>query len=233
MDASVIVPTLNEEKTIRACLASLRDQDFRGSFEVIVSDGHSTDKTVSIARRMADKVVFEEKHVIAAGRQAGAKAARGRVLVFTDADVVLPRNWLAELVKPFGNGGVASVHGNVLLNDASLAENALCRFFFPPYFWVSNALGFPSGAGSNMAVSRKAFKAVDGFDTSLVTGEDIDLQKRVRSFGKTVFNPQAVAFVSVRRVRSWGYPRFVSFHAKNWFRIHLLGSPKEEYERVR
>lgn len=233
MDASVIVPTLNEEKTISACLASLRDQDFRGSFEVIVSDGHSTDKTVSIARKLVGKVVFEDKHIIAAGRQAGAKAARGRVLAFTDADAFLPRNWLSELLKPFGNGEVASVHGNVLLSDASFAENALCKAFFQPYFWVSNALGFPSGAGSNFAVSREAFKKVGGFDVSLVTGEDIDLQKRVRSVGKTVFTPRAMAFVSARRVRKWGYPRFLAFHSRNWFRIHLLGSPKEEYERVR
>ena len=51
MDISVIIPTYNEEKYVGTCLRSLSNQDYQGKYEIIISDGSSTDRTVEIARR--------------------------------------------------------------------------------------------------------------------------------------------------------------------------------------
>ncbi|MCX6768055.1 MAG: glycosyltransferase [Candidatus Micrarchaeota archaeon] len=237
--ASVIVPAFNEEKNIAACLRALASQSLpREKYELIVSDGYSSDKTVPISKQLADKVVLERKRTIAAGRQKGAEAARGKILVFTDADTRVEKNWLEQLLKPFaGDSGaaalVAASYGALMPLEPSAFNSFLCKFLLSPYFFLTTALGLPSGAGSNLAVSAGAFRKAGGFDTGLVTGEDVELQKRVKRFGRMVFVPGAVARVSFRRVEKWGYGRFIAFHAANFFKTHFLGRPAREYERIR
>jgi len=87
MNFSIIIPTLNEEKTIESCLSAL--QPLRNNCEIIIVDGGSTDNTRVIARTLADKVVSSEK---GRGRQMnnGARLASGNVLIFLHADTSLP-----------------------------------------------------------------------------------------------------------------------------------------------
>jgi glycosyltransferase involved in cell wall biosynthesis len=61
MKVSVIIPTYNEENYIKNCILALRNQDYKGEYEIIVSDGNSKDNTVKIAKKFADKVVVCEK----------------------------------------------------------------------------------------------------------------------------------------------------------------------------
>ena len=123
--------------------------------------------------------------------------------------------------------------------DFGVASAGFCRLasaahswaVLPSYFWLSNALGYPSGAGSNLAVRRKDFLAVGGFDSRMFTGEDIDLEKRLK--GRTVFASKAWVVVSRRRLDAWGYWKLFSFHVVNWLRINLLGRASMDYEDVR
>ena len=231
MRISVVIPTYNEKKRIGACIRSLRHQSLP-PYEIIVADDESPDGTAAIARKMGAKVVTVTKKRIAAGRQAGARVARGEIIACTDADAVLDKNWLRELCAPFSDEKVVSTHGAVFLTDGNKLDEFACRWFLNPYFAASNALGLPSGAGSSMAVRLSALKKIGGFDETLVTGEDVDVQRRVRRFGRTVFIGDAVAYVSARRIRRWGYLRFFLFHLGNWLRI-LFGNPARAYERVR
>lgn len=233
---SVVVPTLNEEKHVASCLESIREsvKVLGKPCEIIVADGGSTDKTVKEAKKLCDKIVFERKHTIAAGRQKGAEAARGGFLVFTDADSVFDRNWLKELLEPFEDGKVSGVFGAIQLKHASWWQNVLAKYVFSAYLWASNSMGFPSGAGANLAARTDSFEKVKGFNEELVTGEDLDLQRRLKRVGRIIFAHKAVAFVSARRLRKWGLPYFLYFHARNWIRFHLLGKkPLGKYERIR
>lgn len=87
MNFSIIIPTLNEEKTIESCLSAL--QPLRSNCEIIIVDGGSTDNTRVIARSQADKVVSSDK---GRARQMnnGARHASGNVLIFLHADTSLP-----------------------------------------------------------------------------------------------------------------------------------------------
>ena len=91
MNFSIIIPTLNEEKTIEPCLSAL--QPLRNNCEIIIVDGDSTDNTRVIARTLADKVVSSDK---GRARQMnnGARYASGNVLIFLHADTSLPENAL-------------------------------------------------------------------------------------------------------------------------------------------
>ena len=82
---SVIIPVRNEEEKIRRCLQAVFNQTLK-PFEVIVVDGHSTDKTVENARKFPVKVFYEDYHTRAGACQIGVKNARGDYISFTDAD---------------------------------------------------------------------------------------------------------------------------------------------------
>jgi rSAM/selenodomain-associated transferase 2 len=91
MNFSIIIPTLNEEKTIEPCLSAL--QPLRNNCEIIIVDGGSIDNTRVIAGTLADKVVSSDK---GRARQMnnGARYASGNVLIFLHADTSLPENAL-------------------------------------------------------------------------------------------------------------------------------------------
>ena len=87
---SFIIPTKNEEKIIEKTLSCL--SEYRGEKEIIVSDGRSTDQTVSIAKKYATVIEGKENNIqrISIGKNDGAKASHGEYLVFLDADVYIP-----------------------------------------------------------------------------------------------------------------------------------------------
>ena len=211
MDVSIIVPTFNEGKYIENCLKSLRNQDFKGSYEIIVSDSYSEDGTTEIARKYADKVVSTKKYTIALGRQAGAEISEGNILVFTDADVIAPPDWLRQLVSNFKNPEVVGVHGLIIPYDGRKFEKFFCKKFFPIYSELMVKFKHPSPHGSNMAVRRDVFFETNGFDINTITSEDVFLAYKIKEYGKFVFDEKAVNYVSVRRLRSWGYKKYISY----------------------
>ena len=97
---SVILPVKNEEKKIERCLEAVFSQTIK-PFEVIVVDGHSTDKTVENARKFPVRIFYEDYHTRAGACQVGVENARGEFVAFTDADCIPERNWLESLVKEF------------------------------------------------------------------------------------------------------------------------------------
>lgn len=233
MGISVIIPTYNEEKYIETCLRSLESQDFSGNYEVIVSDGSSTDGTIRIAERFADRVIVDRKDTIAYGRQVGSHAARYHVLAYTDADTFIPSDWLSNLASSLEDGRVVGVHGKLLPLDGNRLENDFCKYVLPPYSQLMVNINKPSVPGSNFAVRKKAFNKVKGFNTKLVTGEDVDLCNRIKSLGKFVYNPDAVVYVSTRRVREWGYLKMLSFYTSNTLRYYTFGTAGKSYEPIR
>jgi glycosyltransferase involved in cell wall biosynthesis len=233
MDISVIIPTYNEEKYIETCLRSLESQDYPGNYEVIVSDGSSADDTVAIAGRHADRVVVDRKDTIAFGRQAGANVARYPVLAFTDADTFIPSDWLSNLASSLGESGVVGAHGKLLPLDGTRFENDFCKYVLPPFSQFMVHINKPSVPGSNFAVKKRAFNKVKGFNTRLVTGEDVDLCNRIKALGKFVYDPDAVVYVSTRRVREWGYLKMLSFYTSNTIKYHATGTAGGKFEPVR
>lgn len=96
---SVIVPAYNEEKYIEECLFSLRNQTY-SPIEVIFVDDGSNDNTRKKAKHYAD-IIYSQKHKgPAVARNAGANLAKGKILVFIDADMYVDRNYVESITKP-------------------------------------------------------------------------------------------------------------------------------------
>src|SRR5689334_13545609 len=114
---SVIVPAFNEELYLPETLSSLRDSASicRCAVELIVVDNASADRTADIARSCGAKVVYEARRNISKVRNTGAKSAQGDVLVFVDADTIVPPHFLDRIAEAMDEphcvgGSVDMVH---------------------------------------------------------------------------------------------------------------------------
>lgn len=102
---SVVVTTFNSERTIELCLKKLKEQNYpQEKVEVLVVDGGSEDKTLSIAKKYNTKIVNVPKHLQGAeyNKGVGVNKAKNEILLLLDHDNILPhKNWLRKMVKPF------------------------------------------------------------------------------------------------------------------------------------
>ena len=109
MFLSIVIPTLNSEKTLGACLAAIRAQSFpKDGYEIVVADAGSSDRTLEIAREFAvDTIAANPLKTGEAGKTAGIKAAKGDIIALIDSDNILPdAGWLKRMVEPFSDSSI-------------------------------------------------------------------------------------------------------------------------------
>jgi glycosyltransferase involved in cell wall biosynthesis len=232
-DISIVIPTLNEEKYLEEALLSLRSQFTPHKYEIIVADGYSSDGTIRIAKKYADKLVFEKKRTISAGRQAGANEARGKVIVSAGADMYVDPHWLDILTRPIFEGTHVASIGAVVPKDGNQIENIFSHGVLKPLGSLLSKMDTHFVAADNMAIDAGVFRLAGGFNPDLVTGEDTDLIRRVKAHGKVAYIGNAHAYVSMRRVREWGYFKYLTFHTTNFLKCHFRGKAHDKYEPVR
>lgn len=231
---SIIIPTLNEEKYIEPTLISLTNQIFPEEYEIIIADGGSTDRTVEIAKKYTEHVVYEEKRTIASGRKKGVSKARGDIIVSAGADIIVPNFWLSEITKPLMNGKpIAACIGKVLPKDGTMLEYLFTDRILGKLFQELCESSIPIVVGDNMAFKKDLYELAGGFNEDLITGEDIDLIKRIKDYGEITYNEKALAHISIRRVREWGYSYYIAYHSTNFLRMHLFNSSHKKYEPIR
>jgi len=199
---SVVIPAFNEEKFLPSCLESLRNQDFK-NFEIIVVDNNSTDKTAKIAKKFGVKVIKEKRQGVAFARQRGFFEAKGKIVATTDADTILPKNWLSKIFEEFEKDkDLVAFGGSCIFYSGPISAKLASRFLLYPYLLLDK---FFSGGwnlmGCNMAIKKDAFLKVGGFDTSLKLNEDIEISYRLRKIGKVILDPKFKVKTSGRRYR--------------------------------
>jgi len=166
---SIIIPVYNSGKTLSDTLRSVTGQD-HPSFETLVVDDASTDNSAEIALEYGAKVIrLESNRGPATARNEGAQQAAGDILLFTDSDVLLPRNSLQIMEARFSGSGADAVQG-VFSDVCPYAE------FFSQYKnlynrYVLNRLPdwIDTTFTSVTAVRREAFLACGGFDDGIRT----------------------------------------------------------------
>ncbi|MCP6726820.1 MAG: glycosyltransferase [Patescibacteria group bacterium] len=174
---SIIIPTLNEEKYLGKLLKSIKEQG-RDDVEIIVADADSQDKTPEIAKKYGCKVV--KGGLPAVGRNAGAKAAKGDILIFADADVVFPNDFFKKGLLEFEERKleVASVMLNLEGRSFQLRMDI---FYNIPILLLEKIL--PHGA-MTIIVRKKIFNTVGGFDESVMFAEDLYFVREAAKKGK-------------------------------------------------
>ncbi len=241
IELSIVIPTLQEAKLLPDFLARFdRTVLERHGAEVIVSDGGSEDDTVGIAERWGATVVRHEgahRQTIAEGRNAGAAIARGRILVFLNADVRLDDvdRFLAIVPKVLAREGVvaATAEVQVFPEEERLSDRAF-HFVHNAYVRFLNLIGEGMGRGECQVLTRAVFDRVGGYNPRMVAGEDYDLFRRVRKLGRIVMLPDVVVHESPRRFRKYGYTHIVWGWTRNALAVIFRNtSSSEEWEAVR
>lgn len=127
---SIVIPVLNSEKTLPDCLAAIAQQTLpRTSYEIVLADGGSVDRTLEIARAAGVDVITDNPLKTGeAGKTAGIKAAHGDVIALIDSDNILPDpQWLERMLAPFDHPDVLA--SEPIAYTARQQDPALTRYF--------------------------------------------------------------------------------------------------------
>ena len=201
---SVVVPTFQRAASLERCLNALGAQTFeRDRFEVIVVDDGSAEPPRAVVARAVSagaldvRLIEQANAGPAAARNAGAKAARGAYVAFTDDDCRPDPGWLTALDATAVHHPECALGGRVVnaLGDGiySTASQLLIEFLYD-YYNVDEA-GGRFFITSNLALPTQTFRQIGGFDMSfpLAAGEDRDLCDRWREAGlRMVYCDEAI-----------------------------------------
>jgi glycosyltransferase involved in cell wall biosynthesis len=235
-ELSIIIPCLNEQAYLPRLLESISKQAYDGKLQVIVVDGHSEDRTVAEAKkyqsRLDDLTVVEAERNVGHQRNAGAKHAKYEHLLFLDADVVLPPDLLARLLKKAPANKkiiVCTMHTAAHMN---LADRGLLVVAYLLLF-ASRAARIPAINGDFILTTKSSHNGINGFVEGALLGEDTDYGLRSFRAGakyRYYLWPQVIA--SERRIRKMGRYRLLALWVRAYLKVLKHGPifPNEGFE---
>lgn len=198
MKVSVVIPMYNEEQYIAACLEALLHQTEKPD-EIIVVDNNSTDKSTDIVKRYPVTLIHEKTQGITPTRNKGFNAAKYDVIARTDADTVVPPDWIKRIKKNLRGNKYVAVTGGVqfyglptLISMPSWPPETLTKL--RPHDWLY---------GPNLAIKKTAWDTVKN---TLCTNdkevhEDIDLGIHLSIIGKIMYDSDLNVRSSSRRMK--------------------------------
>lgn len=221
---SVIIPTFNESRHIVDCLKSLKEQVF-SSFEIIVVDDGSKDNTWEMLQKLKDTwdhsstlTLLTQKHKgPGQARNHGARRARGKILVFVDADMTFDNNFLKKIIQPIefrkaiGTGSQEEYlknPGNFWAKSWHVGRFAAAGV---KKSWINDLSMTPNRndyGGIYRAILRRYFNRVGGFDKGGDYTDDESLARKlgvraVLAKGAKYFHKNPESFVEVFQRALW------------------------------
>lgn len=191
---SIIITTLNNEKTIGECLKSIFELNYpKEHLEVIVVDGGSSDSTIEIAQKYPAKIIIKHSNAPSAYNYA-LNYAESEIFGTIDADAKVEKEWLNKLVVHLKNPKVAGVSGMIeTWNSESKLPRCIGYDLKYRYTRIKNEAN--RVATMNLLLKKSIVKEVGGFDENLATQYDTDLGVRITNKGyKIVLEPQAKCY---------------------------------------
>lgn len=233
MKISVVIPAYNEEKYIRKCFDSLKNQDYK-DYEIIVSLNVCTDRTEEIARKYKKvKIVKENKKGVTYARQTGTKEAEGEIIASADADSFYPKNWLNQIAFNFKNNKrIAGLYGPIYLKGEPFFLKFMAKYFYTGFLYLSRFIGNDNVAGINFAFRKDIFDRVGGYTMGLESAEDIDLSNKLKKYGDVYFDKKLIVFTSNRKFEGRFFKSLI-YHVRNYVNIFLLRKKGENMTDIR
>jgi len=218
---SVVIPTFREDKYIAAILSKL--VNIKPKIEIIIVDSGSEDKTVRVAREFTDKVYQIGERGISKARNYGARQANGDIVVFMDADVDPPLDFVEKVLSSFNNDAIVGATCYIMPAQSGLME----RVFFHFYNLLIRLCAHvkPHARGEFFVVKRTEFLKARGFNESMPCLEDHDLAFRLSKRGKFVFLKGLTVYESLRRFRKLGFVKVVGRWVTDYVSFVLRGKP--------
>lgn len=195
---SVVVPAMNEETRIQACIASVLSQAEASDELIVVANGCS-DQTAALAGACACVTIELPEPGVGRARNAGAERASGDVLMFLDADSMLGDGVLEAIRTAVREGAVAGA-----CDTLPLERTVRARAFWWLYNGLSRRLHKTNGCSF---YRREVFFKAGGFHESLTQGEDTALHRAARRLGRATHLRGVAIHTSMRRFERRGYFR--------------------------
>lgn len=222
---SVVIPSYNEEENISRCLVSLTHQTLpRNEYEIIVVDGNSKDRTREIAEKYADSVFIQTSLKVGGARNDGMMAAKGNIIATTDADCLLPPDWLENIKKGFEEKDVVQIYGpvypieNELKHHISLAmANTFSRIGYYTHT-LYYTLGCNTAFDRDAVIKAGMYRCIDA-------GDDLEIALRMKKFGKVKFDGKLKVGFSMRRYVKFGTLKSLY----EWLYIVAKGGDSEKF----
>ncbi len=205
---SFVIPAHNEERLLARTLASLHAAAGACGepFEIIVVDDCSTDRTAAIAAEHGARLVRVVNRQISATRNSGAREARGRFIVFVDADTLVDAAVVGAALNALRAGAVGG--GCHVRFDGRLPAWARVAELVLHALQRSARLA----AGCFLFCTRDAFEDAGGFDESIYAGEEVVLSRALQRQGRFVILREGV-LTSGRKLRSHSSGDILGFAA--------------------
>lgn len=208
MKVSVVIPAFNEERYITKCLDSLMRQTIEPD-EIIVVNNNSTDETANIVKKYPVILLNEKKQGITPARNLGFNTAKYEIIARTDADTILPANWIEKIKKKFTDKDLIALSGPAEFYDLpEFVQNT--RWQTKPTWLkiiksynriVKRILRHDCLYGPNCIFRKNAWEKVKNtvcLNDNQVH-EDLDLAIHLAPLGKIKFDNSFVVKTSVRR----------------------------------
>jgi rSAM/selenodomain-associated transferase 2 len=189
-EISIIIPTLNEEKTISQCLETVVNIP---GIEIIVSDGGSTDRTVAIAGQHREVKVVHTQAGRGIQMNNGAAYAKGEILLFLHADCILSRENILKIRQIFDSGIFVGGAFKIRL----LSDKFLYRWLEMGINFRSKVFKLPYG-DQGLFVKRSVFEKLGGY-REMPFCEDLDFICRLKRCGRIVILNERIS----SSVRTW------------------------------
>lgn len=182
---SVVIIGRNEGARLIRCIESVKAMRFDGEVEVIYVDSDSTDCSAEKASAMGAKVirVKPERPSAALGRNAGWKVAAAPLVLFLDGDTILHPDFAAKAAQSLADPKAAVVwgHRRELHPEASVYNRVLdLDWIYPP--------GLTEFCGGDALMRRAALEEVNGYDETLIAGEEPEMCRRLRACGYEILH---------------------------------------------
>jgi cellulose synthase/poly-beta-1,6-N-acetylglucosamine synthase-like glycosyltransferase len=188
---SIIISIRNEAKNLRALITSLRNQNYAGGYEIIITDDHSTDEPA----RIISEYSFQNLRYLAPEPEAVGKkrnlnralmVAKSEIILTTDADCIHSPEWIGSMTEKFSDPKAQLVTGpvNIIRNDFFSGLQAMEFLSLMASTRIATELKKPIMAnGANMAYRKTAFQLANGYDENfhISSGDDQFLLGKIKN----------------------------------------------------
>ncbi len=211
MRISVIIPAYNEQGHLPDCLASLQKQIVPAD-EIIVVDNNSTDQTFKIAKQFKVRVLKEKKQGTVYARNRGFNHAGYEIIARTDADAILPPNWLKKIKLAFQNKKIDALAGPTEFYDSPFGKLFSKKMYMA---FLKSVQKHHTLLGPNMALTKKIWNKVKNEVCLLPNhklSEDIDLAIHINHRGGIIgYDRTNKVDVSIRRAKKDPYSFYIKY----------------------
>jgi len=217
---SFVIPCYNEEKYIRDCIRSIKQEASQlSNYEIIVVDNNCTDNTVLIAMQEAVTVVSERQKGVVFARQKGYETAQYDLIANIDADSRLCEGWVNIALSHINDAETVAVTGPLVYDDVSRSLAISTNIYYYLAWFGNNFIGVFL-QGGNAIIKKSALDKTNGYDTSIAFyGEDTMTAKRLEPYGKIKFAMKLRLYSSPRRLKDQGVFSTTWLYLKNYFSV--------------